>query len=118
MTDAGVFDQAETLDRLGGNAELMVQLAGMFVQRQAGWRTAIADAIPLRNRDALRQAVHRLRSPASNFAAPNLAASLERMESLCLQGDLAGLDAAYQAVESDLAALIHVLEALHAKADA
>ena len=80
-TDA-TFDEGALLHRLSGNAALMVEVIGIFIEDCPALLAAIEDAITRRNPDDLRKAAHALKGTAGNLSAISLfegAALLERM---------------------------------------
>ena len=103
------FDRAAVLDNLGGDEELLAQIAGLFV---AGWPESLARlrlALAAADAEALRAAAHAVKGSLANFLAERAVQATRELELAGKNGDLAQarqlLDAAIAAVEEVVAAL-------------
>lgn len=103
------FDRAKALENLGGDAELLAQIAGLFI---ADWPESLARlraALAAGDAEALRGAAHAVKGAVANFCAERAVQAMRELEMAGKAGDLACapqlLDAAVAAVEEVLAAL-------------
>ncbi|MDD5250053.1 MAG: Hpt domain-containing protein [Rhodocyclaceae bacterium] len=103
------FDRAATLENLGGDEELLAQIASLFV---ASWPESLARlhlALAAADAEALRSAAHAVKGAVANFWAARAVQATRELELAGKSGDLAQapqlLDAAVVAVEEVVAAL-------------
>jgi CheY-like chemotaxis protein/HPt (histidine-containing phosphotransfer) domain-containing protein len=78
----GLIDRAAVLDCLGGNTELLEEMAGLFLQDCPRLLTEIREAGAHSDGEALERSAHQLRGSVGNFttgAAYEAARQLERM---------------------------------------
>lgn len=103
------FDRAKVLDNLGGDEELLAEIAGLFA---AAWPEILAKlraALAAADADSLRAAAHALKGAVANFCADTAVHAVRRLEITSKAGDLSGapaqLDDVVVAVEQVIAAL-------------
>ncbi len=76
MESQPVMDLAAALDRLDGDQELFVTLAGLFVERSAPALTAIRTALAAQDLPVLIKEAHKLKGSAMEFCGrPTVAAA-------------------------------------------
>lgn len=93
-----VLDRAIALSRVGGDAELLQEMAQLFLEEYPSQMDAIRSAVELRDPRAIERSAHSLKGSVGNFgaeAALNAAFSLEMI----------GRNGNLQEVENALAAL-------------
>lgn len=76
------LNSAVALERLGGDEELLREVARLFLEEYPGLLLEIREAVAARDADALQRAAHSLKGSVSNFgadAAYNAAFVLEMM---------------------------------------
>jgi PAS domain S-box-containing protein len=106
-TDPGpVLDQASALDRVGGNVELLGQLAVVFRDDCGRLVQELRDAVSAGDAARLRGAAHTLKGMAGFFAAPAATEAALALEEMGDRNEVAGADEA-------LAALVRELDRVH-----
>jgi two-component system, sensor histidine kinase and response regulator len=107
-----VLDRALALSRVGGDEELLREIAELFLDDYPNLLGQIHQAVESRDPQGLERASHSLKGSVANFGAePAYQAALE-LERLARSRNLAGVGAALQKLESDLAELRPELIAL------
>ncbi|MDK9723558.1 MAG: Hpt domain-containing protein [Sterolibacteriaceae bacterium MAG5] len=86
--EAGVFDRDAALRNLGGDVELLGEIARLFVADWPANRSAILDALDRTDAPGLRVSVHAVKGAVSNFGARQAVALALDLESACKAGDL------------------------------
>ena len=74
------FDMAAALERVDGDAELLKELAGLFLGECPRWMAEIRQAIDQRDASKLHQAAHALKGSVGNFGARAAVAAAQRLE--------------------------------------
>jgi HPt (histidine-containing phosphotransfer) domain-containing protein len=87
-TNADVFDLEGTLKRLGGDTELLADLAQLFEEDSPNWLAKISDAVKSQQAPQVRHAAHALRGLAANFGADRLTTTLFALEDQASTGNL------------------------------
>ena len=77
---AGAFDMAAALERVDGDAELLKELAGLFLGECPQWMAEIRQAIDQRDAAKLHQAAHTLKGSVGNFGARAAFEAAQRLE--------------------------------------
>jgi CheY-like chemotaxis protein/HPt (histidine-containing phosphotransfer) domain-containing protein len=105
-----ILDRRETLERVGGDTELLRELIAVF--RADGPRLAkdIADALAGGDAQKLSRTAHTLKGAVSTFGAASAEAAAQQVELLAGQGDLAGAAAAAAHLDTELGRLKHALQ--------
>ncbi len=106
-----VVDWDEAIGRLGGDRELLRELAGTFLDQAPRWMDAIRQALDRRDAGQLKAAAHPLKGSLGTFAAKAAADAALRLETLGREGDLAGGREALDGLEREMARLTPVLAA-------
>jgi two-component system, sensor histidine kinase and response regulator len=104
------FDRAAALARVGGDENLLFDLAKMFStegpKRLASLRTALEDA----DASALRRAAHSMKGSVSTFAARRATEAAAKLEELAQTGELSAAPGAYEALVVQIDVLKRALE--------
>ncbi|MGH9672245.1 MAG: Hpt domain-containing protein [Bryobacteraceae bacterium] len=94
------FDQAVALARVGGDEELLREVAALFLEESHHCVSSIREAAARRDPTALQYAAHNLKGAALNFGATSTCDAAFRLEMMGRTGDLAGVDATLNELES------------------
>lgn len=104
-----VFDRNEALAHVGGDTELLRELAATFLDQAPHWMCAIREALERQDSARLNAAAHPLKGSLGTFAAKTAASAAQRLETLARQGNLAGGWEALDALEKEMARLAPAL---------
>jgi PAS domain S-box-containing protein len=101
----GVIDRNVALAYVGGDGDLLQELIGLFLKECPGWMNEIRAA--LANGDALRlkRTAHSLKGSMAVFGAQSAIAAALTLETMGQSRDLTNGEAAYTALEQQLARL-------------
>jgi HPt (histidine-containing phosphotransfer) domain-containing protein len=83
------YDRVQILENLGGDEELLAQIAEMFFSEAEGRLREIREAISGGDAKALHSAAHSLKGAVSNFAADRATAAAAKLEQCGKVADLA-----------------------------
>jgi phosphate ABC transporter ATP-binding protein len=97
-----VFDWSQALAGVGGDERLLREILELFRAEGSRLLGSIRAAIAGGEGLALKRAAHTLKGTACHLAAPAVLAAAQRLETLGAAGDLAGADAAANALERAL----------------
>jgi PAS domain S-box-containing protein len=86
-----VFNPADLLDRIGGNATAFDKLIAMFQASTPKHMAAMQSALAEGNLERLRQEAHSLRGAAANMSAANTANVSRQIENTAVSGDAASI---------------------------
>lgn len=106
------LDRELALSRVGGDLELLKEIAAIFVAEAPKMIAEITGAIASGDHELLERAAHSMKGAAANFGAQSVVSAALRLETMGRQHDVAGLDDALQALQSVLPVLQHELESL------
>ncbi len=106
------FDEATAIRRVGGDRELLAELAGLFLGQCPLWMAEIRAALTGGDARALQRAAHSLRGSVGNFGAAAAVEAAGRLETMGQRGDLAGAEEAWAALEEAVARLRPALAGL------
>jgi len=95
-----VFDEAELLETVQGDRELLNELGQLFLADAPGQVDAVRDAIVRSDAPALRFAAHALKGSASTLTARRVAQQAFALETMGATGSLAGAPERLQALEA------------------
>jgi HPt (histidine-containing phosphotransfer) domain-containing protein len=109
--DLAIVDLSAALARLGGDRELLREIAGLFLEQQDELLSRIREAVTATDGPALERAAHVLKGAVANFGA-------QRAAELAFRLEKAGRESAWQGVESTCGELQAVLEKLVAELEA
>ena len=82
------FDHAAALERVGGDEDLLRQIAEMFVQICPEWLESLQTHLNERDQTATRRMSHSLKSSADNVGGHLACASMSRLENAAAEGHL------------------------------
>jgi HPt (histidine-containing phosphotransfer) domain-containing protein len=105
----GILNLAAALTYMGGDQELLAEVAGLFLENSPRLMIEIKNAVEGSNSYKLEQAAHALKGSASNFAAESTVEAAMRLESMGRSLELVGAQEAYRALESEMGRLCPVL---------
>jgi PAS domain S-box-containing protein len=111
---AGVLDRAAALERVGGDLQLLKELAGLFLDACPGWLAELREASERRDALGLRRAAHTLKGSAATLGARVAAETAQRLETMGQGNDLAGVEDTYQALVQELERIKPLLSELAA----
>jgi HPt (histidine-containing phosphotransfer) domain-containing protein len=100
------LDYAVALERLGGDEELLQEVAQLFLDEYPSLMSEIRQATMSANAQRLERAAHSLKGSVSNFGADSAVEAALALEKIGRGGDLTGAPTAY-------AHLVLVMEQLH-----
>ncbi len=98
-----VLDERSLLDRVGGDRQLLAELARIFLADSPQMMAAIRSAVQQRDAAALRRAAHTLKGSVANFSASGAVEAALRLETMGGDGDLDGVEAAWSRLEEEIA---------------
>jgi CheY-like chemotaxis protein len=99
---ARIFDHAESLERTGGNEQLLGEMAALFAAECPKRMQEIRESIAGQDAAGLERAAHTLRGAVSNFSAPAAVAAVSELETMGRAGVLEGAAGAYEVLEAAL----------------
>lgn len=105
VNDILVLDRALALSRVGGDEDLLREIAGLFLDDYPNLVEKIKQALAANDARGLERASHSLKGSVANFGAdPAYQAALE-LERIGRSNDMAQALAAYQRLEQSLNSL-------------
>jgi CheY-like chemotaxis protein/HPt (histidine-containing phosphotransfer) domain-containing protein len=107
-----VFDEAEALAGLGGDRQLLRELAALFLQDCPGAMADIAEAIACGDAGRLQCAAHELRGAVSHFAAPAACAAAVQLECAGRAGNMTSAAESYGTLQQTIYQLERALARL------
>jgi two-component system sensor histidine kinase/response regulator len=109
---ADVINMDEILDRAGGDMELVVDVAGLFLDDCSQLLSDIKDSIANGDNETLRTAAHTLKGSAANLAARHVSEAALKLEMIGRDGDMSSAVEAYTMLEEEVERLKPVLAKL------
>jgi CheY-like chemotaxis protein/nitrogen-specific signal transduction histidine kinase/HPt (histidine-containing phosphotransfer) domain-containing protein len=109
---AEVFDRTAALKHVGGDEELLKELAELFLKEGPCQLQDLRDALAAGDVPRIRRAAHTLKGSAKTFAAADADAAAHRLEIMAHSGDLSAAPAAAAALEEQLDRLLPALREL------
>ncbi len=97
-----ILDRLTALARVDGDANLLGELAGLFLADSARLLSAVEEAVARGDARALEHAAHALKSSVGNFAVHAAFQAAARLEMLGRQGDLTQAQEAYAALQQEI----------------
>ena len=116
--DSEILNLAAALDRMGGDTELLGEVARLFLETVPRLLDDIRRAVSRRNSPELGRAAHTLKGSAQNFGATGAVEAAFRLEQMGRAGDLTGVDEALAALETEMQRLEPALVSLATKTGA
>lgn len=99
------FDRQAALKRLGGDEEILKEIAALFVADSPEMLDQIRQAIETNDALRLEKAAHLMKGSVSNFGAEEVVQMTSHLEVLARKGDLARARQVYVALEKALGAV-------------
>ena len=110
---AGVLDEQEMMQRLGGDVALAADVVRVFLDDCPHRLAAIQDAVELQDGEMIRTSAHALKGAAGMIAAPGVYAAAQALEAIGASGNLAEAHAAFRALAAEATQLTAALRRLH-----
>ncbi|MBI5775352.1 MAG: Hpt domain-containing protein [Verrucomicrobia bacterium] len=107
-----VIDRATLLEELGGDEDLLKEIAGLFLETGPGQLQGVRDAAAAGDALALSRHAHTLKGALAQLHAETAAAAARDVEEPARQGQAATAVAAVPKLETEVAAVQRELEAL------
>jgi len=95
----GSLDEAELLDRVGGDRALLRELVGIFLDVSPGSLAELREAIDRGDAAALYRQAHTFKGMVGHFGAAEALEAARRLESLGRDGDLSGAGEVFATLE-------------------
>lgn len=111
-TDPTPFQLEMALERLGGDRQLLAEMAELFLRDCDAYRLQIQQAVANGDRQALLMAAHTLKGSASNFAAAPTCATAMALEKMAREGNSSNASLLLHELETALRRLTSALEQL------
>ena len=106
------LDREIALSRVGGDTELLKEIAALFLENYNVWLGELHQAVSRGDAKAVEQAAHGLKGSVANFGAQAVVEAALKLESVGRSRDLTDVSSSLTALESALAALRPELESL------
>ena len=108
-SEVPAFDADAALAQVGGSAEMLEELVGMFDEEAPKLVANVLQAIEAGDAERVRTAAHGLKGSLSVFAAPAAVAAARSLEELGQGGDLTGVEALQADLENEMGRLQQAL---------
>jgi len=109
QADKPAFDLVAAMPRFDGDEELFAEVAEMFLNNGPELMERIRRALADGNHGAAAGAAHTLKGSAGNFEAREVFEAAMNLDTSARQGDQAGIDAAWAALQVELPRLLAAL---------
>ena len=106
VTNLAKLDRALALERLGGDEELLQEVAKLFLDEYPGLMSDIRQAIETSNSNQLERAAHSLKGSVANFGSDAAWQAAFALEKLGREQQLAGVETAY----ANLVMVMHTIQ--------
>ena len=110
--DTDMVNLAAALDRVGGDKDLLEEIAQLFLESSPGMLMEIQAAVAAKDPKGLEQAAHALKGSIGNFGAHLAFQAAFRLEKLGRTGKLSGAEQAYRTLEAEMEKLRPALASL------
>ena len=107
-----VLDRAVALERVGGDCELLQEMAQLFLEEYPSQLDAVRAAVRARDAKALERSAHSLKGSVGNFGAAAAQDAALQLEMLGRRGELQQVEQAFRSLESALTLLQPEMESL------
>jgi CheY-like chemotaxis protein len=115
LSCAALLDEVEALARVGGDRDLLVELAEVFLEECPGLMKAVEGAVASGDPARVKAAAHSLKGAVDNFAARDAFEAALRLEMLGRDGNLSGIHEAWSTLQREIERLKPALAGLGAK---
>ena len=109
------LDRELALSRVGGDLQLLQEIAQLFLEDSARMLSEIRSAVQERHAQHLDRSAHTLKGCVSSFGAQRLYEAALTMERMGRGGDLSNVDVSFRLLESEIHRLEADLQALVAE---
>ena len=106
---AEIVDKARALEALGGDDELLIELAEVYLADEEGLVSSLESAAKSRDPERVAHAAHRAKGAVANFYADAAVAAALELEQAGRSGDLSDVDAQWKELELQLSLVKQVL---------
>jgi len=110
VEQGSAFDEAAALENVGGDRELLSELAEIFVRDCPALLANIGAAVARVNATQLRCAAHALKGAVDNFGAAATYTAAQKLESMGRDGDLDGAHEALKMLRKEIDRLLPQLQ--------
>jgi two-component system, sensor histidine kinase and response regulator len=111
-SSVGSLDREVALARVGGDPDLLKEIAVLFLENYRGWLGELREAADTGNADAVERTAHGLKGSVANFGARDAVEAAFKLETLGRAHDLTGVPESMTALEAALETLRGDLESL------
>ena len=105
------FDEQVALDRVAGDADLLLEIAEIYLDSYESMLQGVHDAVAAHDADALKSAAHLLKGTVATFEAVTATAVAIRLEQMGRDATLTDAAAAAAELEAELVRLAEDLTA-------
>jgi HPt (histidine-containing phosphotransfer) domain-containing protein len=112
VANSSIFDKSVALSRVGGDVELLKEIAVLFLDDYPKSLNDLHQAIESRDAKRVERAAHGLKGSVSNFGANSAVEAAFKLESLGRAQQLTEVEQVFHTLELALAALRPELESL------
>jgi len=106
------INMGEVLERAGGDVELVMEVAGLFLDNCPMLLSEMQEAIARQDSKALERAAHTLKGSAANLVAKSVSEAASRLEMIGRDGEITRAQEAYKVLEEEVQRLSPVLATL------
>ena len=106
-----VFDRDAALSRMGGNQELLEELAALFLEQVPSLMSQLKQSIMSGDSEALERAAHKLKGSVGVFDSNGAVEAAQTLESMGRSGDLSSSEGAYDLLADRVGKLAKALDA-------
>ena len=106
------MDWSEVLDRLGGDQELLEELAAIFLEHAPVILSEIQRAISEQDMPALQNAAHSLKGSAGNFGAEEVIEKALALETMARERRIEQIEETFEALKVNLQQFTRELDGL------
>jgi HPt (histidine-containing phosphotransfer) domain-containing protein len=112
VQDEPAIDITAVLERIGGDDDLLRELAGIYLDDETRLREETVRALSDGDADGVRRRAHTLKGAVSNFGAPAASAAAEALETAAREGRMDEAPGLLDALLVELARVRHALTPL------
>jgi PAS domain S-box-containing protein len=110
--DPSIFDRAAAMDRVGDDLELLIELAGMFLEDCPDILTKIEAAVTAGDGPGLKESAHFLKGAVANFSAKQAYDAAFTLEQMGMNKDLTDAPQALGTLKQEIDRLAPILSGL------
>ena len=113
LTSDAVLNLAEALTNMDGDAELLQEIVGIFMETAEAQLASIAEGIAANDPALVALQAHALKGGASNFCAAKFVASALNLELLAKTGSLEGANEGLERMRADYGEVAEVIAVIN-----